>query len=156
MLLGLSEKNGESSTERRSVGGELNASSSDSGERRRLSFGKKKKAKARRSTSEAMDVGKKRRRRRRKRRNGLGPHSIHGSLNDYFEKMQVFPFATYVELRKEYVALRRKSDSQTSMMVTNDKHFKEFASRLCGGKIVHKLETYRDCHWSPDVVQEER
>lgn len=52
---------GESSTERRSVGGELNASSSDSGERRRLSFGKKKKAKARRSTSEAMDVGKKRR-----------------------------------------------------------------------------------------------
>ncbi|KAK6018321.1 hypothetical protein OSTOST_16103, partial [Ostertagia ostertagi] len=94
-------------------------------------------------------------RRRRKRRSEVGPHTVIGSLSDYFAKIQVFSFARYMELRKEYIALRRQSDSQASRLTRKDSRFSEFASRLCDGKLGRKLESYRDCYWNADMAEEE-
>ncbi|PIO68903.1 hypothetical protein TELCIR_09292, partial [Teladorsagia circumcincta] len=135
------------------VDGEHNISNSDCGEGRRLSCGKKKKSKGHRLNSEKKH-NRKKRRRRRKRRTEIGPHTVIGSLNDYFAKIQVFSFTRYMELRQEYIALRRQSDSQASASTRKDSRFAEFASRLCDGKLRHKLESYRDCYWNADMAEE--
>ncbi|XGW31028.1 hypothetical protein V3C99_009747 [Haemonchus contortus] len=136
------------------VDGEHNISNSECNQNRRLSFGKKKKPKGHREST-GKKTKRKKRRRRRKRRTCVGPHTIIGSLNDYFAKIQVFPFASYMELRKEYIALRRQSNNEASRLTRKDDRFSEFASRLCYGKLGYKLESYRDYYWNASMVDEE-
>ncbi|KAK6053052.1 hypothetical protein COOONC_09442 [Cooperia oncophora] len=133
---------------------DVSISNSDCGEGRRLSCGKKRRSKGRRDSA-AKKAHRKKRRRRRKRRTEVGPHTITGSLHDYFAGIQVFSYARYMELRKEYIALRRQSNSRASKLAKNDSRFSEFASRLCDRKLTHKVETYRDCYWNADEVEDD-
>ncbi|VDL74996.1 unnamed protein product [Nippostrongylus brasiliensis] len=96
---------------------------------------------------------RKKRKRRRHRKHGIGPHTIVGSLNDYFAKMQVFSYSHYMELRKEYLALRRQSQTQTNQLSRENFRFEGF--RTFGGKLRHKLESYRDRFWDADHVEED-
>ncbi|KJH42357.1 hypothetical protein DICVIV_11653, partial [Dictyocaulus viviparus] len=98
---------------------------------------------------------RKKRKRRRRRNTDTGPYAISGSVSDYFGKMQVLPFIRYLELRREYIGLRRESDRRTKELVMHDEVFKDSTMSMNNAKLGRKLDFYRDHLWEVHDIKED-
>uniref|UniRef100_A0A158PBI9 RRM domain-containing protein n=1 Tax=Angiostrongylus cantonensis TaxID=6313 RepID=A0A158PBI9_ANGCA len=137
-------------------GGEHNTCIACGGEGRRPSISKRKKMKEHCNKLLNTTPEKKKRKRRRRRKAEVGSHAIVGSVSDYFAKIQVFPLVRYLELRRQYVALRRESDRYTKELTRQDGRFSDFSSFVNNVKLSRQLESYRDNFWEiHDAEQEE-
>ncbi|EYB93442.1 hypothetical protein Y032_0182g894 [Ancylostoma ceylanicum] len=148
------QENGRTLSDTACASGELNTSTENC-EHRRNSIGKKKKSTSQRGSSRKQVSKKTRRKRRKRRRHEVGPHTICGSVNDYFEKLQVIPYARYRELREEYLTLRRDSNRSAKEVSKQHRHFVEFCSTEGCQTLDRKLGSYRERFWCTDEVEQE-
>ncbi|KAL6739638.1 hypothetical protein Aduo_013069 [Ancylostoma duodenale] len=135
--------------------GEQNTCSNENCEQRRNSIGKKKRSTSQRGNTRKQVPKKTRRKHRKRRRPEVGPHTINGSMNDYFEKLQVLPYVRYRELREEYLALKLGSSRSANEVGKRHQHFMEFCSTVRRQTLDRKLGSYRERFWCTDEVERE-
>ncbi|VDM53119.1 unnamed protein product [Angiostrongylus costaricensis] len=123
-------------------GGEHNTHIGCGSDGRRPSIGKRKKMKEHCNKLLNATTDKKKRKRRRRRKAEVGSHAVVGSVSEYFAKIQVLPLVRYLELRREYIALRRESDRCTKELTRQDGHFGGFSSSMNNVKYIVVIDRF--------------
>ncbi|CAJ0602728.1 unnamed protein product [Cylicocyclus nassatus] len=97
---------------------------------------------------------KTRRKHRKRRYHDVCPHSIQGSVSDYFENLQVLTLARYRELRQEYIAMRRKSDKRSRQFAMKVWRFQQISTASEQSSLNRRMDNYRDAFWKTAEVEE--
>ncbi|KHJ75816.1 hypothetical protein OESDEN_24568 [Oesophagostomum dentatum] len=148
----LEQENGKICPDKSNINGEHNAVTLEGCDHRRSGKAKKSEKCTEYSPSQKKIVAKARRKHRRRRNHEIGPHSIAGSVNEYFESLQVLPFARYRQLRAEYVSLRRESDRQFRNHVREQLQLMQ-PTKLSRQELSSKLAACRDVFWCANPTE---